>query len=787
MDEERNWDELLSSIDALDKRLQTIEEYRRNAPDMSDKALRDMREELNLIRAALGLPEADRPQAGTAILRESETKWNYRTAPAARWPKAPWDKTVRPYGGRSADGAQAEGDSNVHTAPPVRKVRHLSERNLGKYLLGVLAAVLVLLAAVVLIAAVWPVIPDGLKFLVLLACGVGLQLVGMRFVLRFDNQRNGFWLSITGLGAGVSLMAVAAGCLAWELYPMSLAGILAAVWFGCNLVSARNLDSPVFYVIAYIGAALTVMLSVNLASANFTPFRLADQIPVVVMPILILGLGDFAASRHPRRCLRVLNYLASLFFIYILGMFAAELPFYVDVDLENIYAFIFSPAPGVIVAPTILIIFAHLIHISPDALERREHTDLDWIRVFAVVAAGFVGMFAVYRGVNSVAAYMSEFAGGNPTVIVTGAAVSLVEAAVIMIRKDQRDYLVLGLVVPVTLLFAFVSDSLFDVPCLLPVLLCALLSVLNRGRDSFQLALWLSIGLSGIMAVCLISRRMEWYLYGADVEEIRYVILFLAAYFIYLIVLGLTYARELRREDQSQWRHLTSLGCAVLIGLTAAKSAYMTMACFLPGTGPEAVYPEIVVLALLFHRWYVQAKVRSESGTAGLARLLWSVCAGIFTVYLHASVVSASGPEQGLCVMVLMAMAGSSVAWASASGSKGYAVLSVLFANETLAFAGSVNDIYGLALSVLGICLCAGFIWLGFFKELRSMRRLGLAGMILYVIKAALLDVQSARGSVVSTALGLLFAGLVCFAVSFVYNNLDKKYGRGEGQAPIRR
>lgn len=792
MGKDQNLNQILFSIDALDRRLRAIEEYRKAAPDMSDEALREMRKELDLIRAALNVPGTGRWQAGGAARQENaqEMKWSYRMGPTVYQGGTLQGRPAYPRVTGSEQYAP-KGYPNVQMYPPAQKMQRTnwSERNLGKYLLGVLAAVLVLLAAGVMIAAVWPVIPDSLKFLALLACGIGMQLIGMRFVLRSGNRRNGFWLSVTGLGAGVSLMAVAAGCLAWGLYTMAVAGLLAAIWFGCNLLSARSLDSPVFYVIAYIGAALAVVLSVGLTTVGrrpdlapfLAPFRLADQIPVAVMPVLILALGGFAAFRHPRRCLRVLNYLAALFFVDVLGAFAAELSYYVDLTVGpgEWYLFFSRSAPGVVIAPAILIIFAYLIHISPDVLElQREKPGLDWLRVLTVVIAGFVGIYDVYRGVDSVAIYAAQYVGGDLTTTVTGVVALLVVTAVIVIRRDQIDYLLLGLTVPIVILFAAVSYNLFSLPCLFPVLLCVLLFTLNRvrQRDSFQLALWLVLSLSGIMVIFW----PEWYYYGTSTKEMGYVLLFMAACFAYLAVLCLTYAGELKRGNQSNWHHITSLGCAVMIGLTAAKGAHMAMVYFLPDAGSETVYPGLVALALLFHRWYVQARTRSELGTAGLARFLWSVCAGIFTVYLHMCAAFTSELERGVCIMVLIVMAGSAVAWASASKSEAYVVLSVLFANETLAFAGGVNDIYGLALSVLGLCLCAGFIWLGFFKEIRTMRQLGLAGMILYVLKIALLDVQSASGDVVSTALGLLFAGLVCFGVSFVYNRLDKKYGGGE-------
>ena len=794
MDENRNLTEILSRVEALDGRLRGIEEYKKIASDISDEALKDMRSELDSIRAALGVQGALRGQEDAPVQQENVQdikREDYRTPPAAQQPVAQQAKPLPPRTVMFTGGKKfpPNGNSNAWVESPVKKVQrtNLSERNLGMYLLGVLGAVLVLLAAGVLVAKVWPVIPDSLKFLALLACGIGLQLVGLRFVLRSENRRNGFWLSITGLGAGVSLMSVAAGCIFWGLYPLTVAGALAAVWFGCNLLSARRLDSPVFYVIAYIGAAISVMLSVNLASAggrvDIAPFRLVDQIPAAVMPVLILMLGEFAAIQHPRRCLMVLNYLASLFFIQLLGEFANELTYYVNVDPEKLYTIAFDSAPGVIIAPAILLIFVHLIHISPDALElQREKPKLDWLRALSVFIAGLVGMAAVYRGVNSVAMYAEYYIGTDPTAAVTAAVVTLVAAAVIMTRRNQTDYLLLGLTVPLTVLYASASDDLLDLSCLFPVILCALLFTLSRLRHRYhlQLALYLALALTWTMIISQSVHRTYWYSNVSDEQEMRYVLLFLAAWGAYMVMLCFTYVGEINRSNQSKLRHFTSLGCAVLIGLTAAKGAYMVIEFFLPKTEPEAVYPEIVALALLFHRWYVQARTRSELGTAFVSRILWSVCAGIFIIYLHVCIAFSSGLERGICIMVLMAMSGSSVAWAATSGSKVYAVLSVLFANEALAFAGGMTDVYGLTLSVLGVCLCAGFIWLGFFREIRTMRRLGLAGMIVYVLKIALMDVQSARGGVVSTALSLLFAGLVCFCVSFVYNRLDKKYGGGE-------
>ena len=98
MGEVRDLNEILYGVDALDRRLRAIEEYRKNAPDMSDEALREMRGELDLIRAALGVPETERRPAGAAARRESarETGWYHRTGPAVYRGGTPQDKPAHP-------------------------------------------------------------------------------------------------------------------------------------------------------------------------------------------------------------------------------------------------------------------------------------------------------------------------------------------------------------------------------------------------------------------------------------------------------------------------------------------------------------------------------------------------------------------------------------------------------------------------------------------------------------------------------------------------------------------
>ena len=83
-----------------------------------------------------------------------------------------------------------------------------------------------------------------------------------------------------------------------------------------------------------------------------------------------------------------------------------------------------------------------------------------------------------------------------------------------------------------------------------------------------------------------------------------------------------------------------------------------------------------------------------------------------------------------------------------------------------------------LIISIVGLVISAIFIVLGFRFKNKSMRLLGLITMIIYVIKISLFDIPNGSNDTISAALMLLFGGIICFIISFIYNKLDKKYGQ---------
>ena len=93
------------------------------------------------------------------------------------------------------------------------------------------------------------------------------------------------------------------------------------------------------------------------------------------------------------------------------------------------------------------------------------------------------------------------------------------------------------------------------------------------------------------------------------------------------------------------------------------------------------------------------------------------------------------------------------------------------------------GDGTALFVSILGIVASALLIGIGFAARRKNLRIMGLITMIIYVLKISVFDLaeSTARGM---NVLLLILGGLVCFAISFTYNRLDKKYGEKREMSP---
>lgn len=641
-------------------------------------------------------------------------------------------------------------------APPRESVREqrgrsrLNERVLGKYLVGVLASVLVLLAAGVLIAAVWQEIPDIAKFGMLILAGAALEAVGAHFVKK-AGAGNGFWTSVTGLGAGVCFMALAAGCLVWHLYPMAAAGLAGILWFGVQFLVASRFGSWPFYTVAYLGGVLAIWLS---APAEI--LSLYDEIPIVFMAGAILLIGMAGSRFQPRLWLPGMNaVLASLAAYKIRDCMMGTGQWEINAPYRP-----WLSALAVISLAFLALIQAHRICPTSDRPGKWKKL---WDVILILCAAGQLAMHC------DVLDFCLGISGEISLVLCF-----LLLSLAIFLARGCWNRMLLGETPALMAVAAALSEAWLEEAALLPCLAAFGLAAFHKTRNGGRLAR-LTVWMWAMAAVAALLNIQTHLWRVGDTSSMGLVCATLSSA-CFAMGAGVALYRGIRERGEGWWQEIELFLAMGVIVLGLASLA--NFLCDID------TLPVLVVAAgLLYHRWAVMRKRNTSGAQSVITVILWMAAAVLTCGYAHILMLFADDLEQSLGILVLLAFSCSSVCAAIVTGSRLRTAFAMILANWTLFFVGNIviAGLVGLAVSVMGLLLAAGFIVLGFWKKSKDMRLLGLGFMILYVLKISLFDVQGSSG-IFGTAGGLLLGGLVCFGVSFAYNRIDRLYDRSDAE-----
>lgn len=190
------------------------------------------------------------------------------------------------------------GRPSQHTPTQSR----ISEANLGRYVMTILASTLCLLALAVFAVSFWPYLPDIVKFIGLLVLGGGLEALG--FWWAQNGSLRPFWLGIAGVGAGCTFITIVCGCLVWLLYGVGFAGIALIGWFGAHYFLAQEQKATLFYMIAYIGGIIAVALACLSA-----PTDISGELMIAAIIAAIVVIGQVGSYRTKSWHLVTLNML----------------------------------------------------------------------------------------------------------------------------------------------------------------------------------------------------------------------------------------------------------------------------------------------------------------------------------------------------------------------------------------------------------------------------------------------------------------------------------------------
>lgn len=212
--------------------------------------------------------------------------------------------------------AETQVERPLHTASkPVKAVTSqdkkevFSENSVGKYLIGVLASLLILVGVAVLAATIWNYIPDTVKFSMVLL--MGLLMGGLGFLLGTKGKTfNAFHLSLIGCGTGIIYCDLIAAKLAWSLFPDPAVLLFFIVWTISGFVLSKKLHSDIMFSIIQIGNAISILLTVHLMEIGPSLWLiLLFILCTVVLTSVFAGQGFHKANGLAASYIAIFSYL----------------------------------------------------------------------------------------------------------------------------------------------------------------------------------------------------------------------------------------------------------------------------------------------------------------------------------------------------------------------------------------------------------------------------------------------------------------------------------------------
>lgn len=648
--------------------------------------------------------------------------------------------------------------------PPVRERRQsrkLSEVNFGKYGAAGIAAVLILLAVLGFAGLVWELIPGFGKFLLVAALGGACVGFGVKRVLA--EPQNGFWLAISSLGFGICYAAAACGLFVWNLYGSAVALVLFVTWFtGCFLF-ARRMCSRLVYTITYIGGELCLWFAIEMILPELA---LGSQVGFFLLTLAFLSFGLYSSGyfsfsiveksevpkeRRANRFVELCNVL--------LGAEVCGLLWTVE----------FGAGPE---RYRILLLTALLLLVSG-------------FLIFALIRyvhdVNLAALLCVPPSISVIAASLLLTSGMEYQVSFISALVCLTVAALIWVL-NLRD---LQLAVWCTSFLFMVSLAMFshllmDSIALLVLAAAAMLRVLlyvaagsertPSDRHLYQKTCW------------------AWYIMG-------YILLVLMMFMPDLsdIVLNITVAAGLgfpiveyvfAGMDASRRRPLISKTWALMLGLLLLFLSAVTR------YGDPFLFTIVSIVVLALHKFLVLERAYAAGWEPDdyNKRYDWEKANWLYVVSLWLVSFVVDGltiANEGLIGVTSLAVLLLSVCYIyEAVVTTGGLKTALMMACSHLHIFMLVYSVgmseFTILTSVMGLALCAGFLYLGFRRRDKQLRVMGLVTMMLYVLKITLVDISAMADSPALTIVMLLVGGVVCFGISYAYNKLSAKFSNEE-------
>lgn len=635
---------------------------------------------------------------------------------------------------------------NYNAANQIKKSK--VSKDIGKYIIGILASVLVLVALGMFISLIWETIPNIVKWAGILCISIAIACLGIRNITKESNKI--FWYSLTSCGMSAIFITIVSGNLVWKLYGNNLTILLILLWTVSNIWMWLKTNNIVFYIIECIGSIVAIVLIQNTFGDKI---GIQEQIAYALVTVTYLVISNILRFKvKDTKTEKIIKYTNMGFIVY-LALMSENLS-----DKYGYYGYAQNESVIVLGILTLICIITLLYIFSLDIVSKSTASKIVRFIGIAII------QYSMCYEIHDIIKLCNIKADTDLVTVVVSLIVMLVY---ILTSNDRLDRLTNSTLIA-SICISVIADLTVDDPA---IMLCVMALVTSIAYERFFKNNTNIYIISRIVLLASFTAYIGIYLSESDNKTLFIIDLILLntlciynylvranrkdryssiSQMIYIIIPMILYLKLVDVFDTEP-----VIGFVVFVTLWVLHRAFVVNRREAEGIDQLAeitIYNIVVIASHLV--CYVCAAFENEA----INNVLYVYCLLIMSTYAIYNIVRNRFRRPRIITIISAILCN----------------INIFAAIEILEFSNA-----NLLISITGIIVAIGFVTLGFTKYNKDLRLCGLIMLIVYVLKVAMVDVSKISNSGANIAM-ILAAGIMCFILSYVYNKLEKKYGAEE-------
>lgn len=642
---------------------------------------------------------------------------------------------------------------NEHIKPKKEhsKKYALKEAIVGKYIVGALASLLVFIGAISLVILLWDAITPQLKLTMLVVVSILTTTLGYFRILK---QRNHINSIILGTGAGLLFISILSSYIYFRYISSNTAFALAGLWSILFILSYKYTRTYFTTVIAYIGSYIAIILGLSLVIETLQLNVILMFVTSISVALIVSGYKWLSKKEQLiNLLLSLISYTTVFFWLWIkVGPFKSQ--------FNNMYHMI------------LLSIIIYVIKSMADIIMDKLAEEKEQYKIVSLVSNSFIGLVI---GICLITAFNDL--GRNIFIILNLSQILFNEIK----TKHITKFLTITNTVLITLVILksskIVTSIIFGIVAL--VIMLIVIEKKKRNNDYEEL----KIGLIVVVMYKLIE--------NLNVSQISIFVYWLSILAIVLVVAKILMDKY-RSKDQKNIVILKSLGYVLIIEVVIlfVSESIVRINNGLTETWIYAApiiytFVTLKIIATLklgyFKNWFdsdFKWFGKNLDVKDDYSYLLFFITTAL--MYLAGiAIIAFELTGYNIILMLLSTIAIMVVQSRELFKIRDRSeVIGILEGLKYLIYTWTVMvsllnfEISSLSTSIAGLVIALASITLGFNMKMKGLRLYGLVVTLLMVFKIITIDIGGQNS--ITRVVSLIVGGLICFAISIVYNKIDK-------------